>query len=152
MNRPDDWDPVQKAENEKSKAEISKDLENAFAEYTEHPDPKIRKQAAGVLKMLKEEASRTIDCLIPPRVKILKPTVPKGYRLPTYAEYQELSRLQDQYDTVSALIDVSSGKGKKDLIAQRHDIWDSMDDIIEAKKIYFVRESNYFTDGGEDSK
>lgn len=81
---------------------------------------------------------------------VIPPYVTEGYRLPTWAEYQELSQLQNQYDTVSALIDVSSGKAKKDLITQRHDIWDAMDDIIEAKKIYFVGESNYFTDGRKD--
>jgi len=81
---------------------------------------------------------------------VIPPYVTEGYRLPTWAEYQELSQLQNQYDNLSGMIDASSGKVKKDLIRQRQDIGAVMDDIIDAKDIYYVRSSNYFTDGRKD--
>ncbi len=71
------------------------------------------------------------------------PSIPAGLRLPTRAEYNQISQIHAQIDVVNAMIDTAEGARKKELIQQYRDLVHQRVDIMKQGGIYYVRGSNY---------
>jgi hypothetical protein len=72
------------------------------------------------------------------------PKVPEGYQLPTYAEYEHMSRLSTEIDRLRGLRDATSGAKSREFAIQRRDVNQELIDYMEKNKLYYVPGSNYF--------
>jgi hypothetical protein len=80
-------------------------------------------------------------------MKIAEPKglrVPEGYELPTWKEYEYMSRLSTEIDRLRGLRDATSGAMQKEFAIQRRDINQELIDYMEKNKLYYVPGSNYF--------
>jgi hypothetical protein len=69
---------------------------------------------------------------------LVKPTVPKGYRLPSDNERDKLGQMSSEIDRLRGMISATSGDQKKEFIRMRRDLNADMIDFMEKHKIYYV--------------
>ena len=72
------------------------------------------------------------------------PEIPSGKRLPTFVEYEFMSRLSIQIDHLRGLISTTTGDVQADFIKQRKDINKALIDFMDANGLYYVPRSNYY--------
>lgn len=80
-------------------------------------------------------------------MKIAEPKglrVPEGYQLPTWEEYEYMSRLSTEIDRLRGLRDATSGVKQREFAIQRRDVNQELIDYMEKNKLYYVPGSNYF--------
>jgi hypothetical protein len=69
---------------------------------------------------------------------LVKPTVPKGYRLPSDNERDKLGQMSSEIHRLRGMISATSGDQKKEFIRMRRDLNADMIDFMEKHKIYYV--------------
>ena len=93
---------------------------------------------------ISDRAPEAMAVKIPEAPGMKAPSVPEGYRLPTYAEYEAISSMQSEAERLKGLAAATTGDLKKDLIQQRTDIVHEYTSMIDTNNLYFVPKSNYY--------
>ncbi len=68
--------------------------------------------------------------------KVVRP--PEGWRLPTFKEKDNLGAMSTEIDRLRAMITITSGDAKKELIQQRRDLNKDLIDYTDKHKVYYI--------------